>query len=209
MLVLMFMAPIAKADIGLPMIAVFLPPMWIGLVPIVLVEAFVISRRLAAPLRRTILPAFVGNLVSTLVGIPLAWVILAVVELICCGNARGLSTFGQKLYAVTVQAPWLIPYEHHFWWMIPCALIVMTVPCLVVSVLIEAPVNQLFLAGARTRLLWKATTIANAYSYVVLGLLVWPAWKLADHMQGLFGPMDEWFAEITFKIAGGLAGQHL
>jgi hypothetical protein len=146
--------------------------MWVALVPIVLVEGIVISRRLAAPLRRTILAAFLGKLVSTLVGIPLAWIILAASELICCGSARGLSTFGPKLYAVTVQAPWLIPYEDDFWWMVPCAVIVMVVPCFVVSVLIEAPVNLLFFKIRETRLLWKATAIANGYSYAVLGLLV-------------------------------------
>jgi hypothetical protein len=206
--VLMFIAPTAKADVGLPLVAVFLPPMWIALAPIVLVEAFVMSRRLAAPFPRAILPAAIGNLVSTLVGIPLAWMLLAVLEMICCADARGLATFGARLYAVTVQAPWLIPYERDFWWMIPCALIVMGVPCFVVSVLIEAPVNQLFFKSAGTRLLWKATTIANACSYLVLGLLIWPAWKITDPMRGVFGPVAEWFAEITFKIAGMLIGQH-
>ena len=45
-------------------------------------------------------------------------------------------------------------------------------------------------------------------SVVLLALLIWPAWKLADHMPDLFGPVGEWFVETTFKAVGALTGRH-
>jgi hypothetical protein len=201
-------SPAANADVGLPLVAAFLPPMWIAFVPIVIVEAVAVSRLLAVPFGLSVLSTFLGNLASTLIGIPVTWLVLAVLELLCCGSANGLSTFASKLYAVTVQAPWLIPYEQDFWWMIPCALAVMAVPFFIASVLIEAPINRLLLKDAPTRTLWRATALANLASYAVLGLLLWPAWKVADHFQGFFGPITEWFAELTFKVAGALSGHH-
>jgi hypothetical protein len=207
-LALTLISPAAHADIGVPMIAVFLPPIWLAFIPIVLVEALLLARLLDVSFGRAVTPAFLSNLASTLVGIPLMWFILAVAELICCGEARGLTTFSAKLYAVTVQAPWLIPYEKDLRWMVPCALAVLAIPCFVASVIVEAPVNQYFLRGAERRSLWRATAIANACSYVLLALLIWPAWKLANHLPGFFEPIGEWIVEITFKVAGALTGRH-
>jgi len=135
-------------------------------------------------------------------------VILAVAELICCGDAKGLATFSAKLYAVTVQAPWLIPYEKELHWMIPCALAVLAVPSFVASVLLEAPINRCFLRDVDGRSLWRATAIANICSYVLLALLIWPAWRLANHMPDLFRSVGDWFVEVTFKVAGVLTGHH-
>ena len=206
-LALMLVSPAAHADIGVPMIAVFLPPMWLAFIPIVLLEALLLARLLDVSFGRAVTPAFLSNLASTLVGIPLMWFVLAVAEMVCCGEARGLTTFSAKLYAVTVQSPWLIPYERDLRWMIPCALAVFAIPCFVASVIVEAPVNQYFLRTGR-RSLWRATAIANACSYMLLALLIWPAWKLANHMPGFFGPIGEWILETTFKVAGSLTGRH-
>jgi hypothetical protein len=205
-LALAVLSPTAQADVGLPMVAVFLPPLWLAFVPIVLLEAMILRRLMATPLRRALLSTFAGNFVSSLVGIPLTWVILAALELTCCGAAFGLSTLGSKVYAVTVQAPWLIPYEKDLSWMVPWALVAMAVPCFMASVLIEAPINRLFFKSAPSRAVWRATAIANACSYLLLGLLIWPARLVADRLSGVFGPVIEWFAELTFRIAGVLTG---
>jgi len=129
------------ADIGLPMIAVFLPPMWIAFVPVVLVEAFVLEKTLTLTRANGLRASFLGNLATTVAGVPLVWMILAVIEMLCCGAAKGLATTGARLYAVTAQAPWLIPYEKEFWWMIPVALGVLAVPCYATSVLFEGNIN--------------------------------------------------------------------
>src|SRR5439155_11355304 len=101
---------IARADMGLPLVAVILPPLWLALVPIILVEGVVLRRLTSAPFSKALASASLGNVVSTLIGIPIAWVALATLELVCCGEAKGVATVSAKLYAVTVQAPWLVPY---------------------------------------------------------------------------------------------------
>src|SRR6478672_7592675 len=79
----------ASANIGLPLVAVFLPPMWVALLPIILVEAVLISRLGRHPLPRTLVATAVANIASTIVGVPLLWFSLATIELVCCGAALG------------------------------------------------------------------------------------------------------------------------
>lgn len=193
---------VAYADMGLPMVAVFLPPMWLALPVVVLVEAVVLSRMLSVGMRSAIRSAAAGNLVSTFLGVPLAWLVLAVAELYCCGSARGLSTIGSRIYAVTVQAPWLIPYEGEFWWMVPCALVVLGLLFWLVSTLVEAPFNRWLLAPADPKRIWRATLVANAWSYVALGVLIWPIGALFGSSLDIFTPVTRGFVDITFRILG-------
>ena len=62
---------------------------------------------------------------------------LAVIELVLFGGAAGMDTGLQRVYAVTVQAPWLIPYDDAFWWMVPTSVAVLTVPFCAMSVALE------------------------------------------------------------------------
>src|SRR5208337_3541718 len=94
---------VTVADAGVPLVALFLPPLWLGLVPIILVKAFANCRLLSIPFRRTLLPATLGNLASAIVGIPLTWVFLATLEMFFFGTAHGLGTTGAKVYSVTIQ----------------------------------------------------------------------------------------------------------
>jgi hypothetical protein len=201
---------IAFADVGIPLVAVFLPPMWLGLVPIILVEALINSRLLSLPFRNTILPATFGNIASTLVGIPFMWVILASIELVFFGGAIGLQTMSAKFYAVTIQSPWLIPYEKDLRWMIPAALAVFSIPCLIVSILIEAPINRMGLSNVASRLIWKATAISNLASYICLAVLTWGGFVLQDKLNGvdtIFMPISRWIAGFVFRIASLFAGK--
>ena len=188
------------------MVAIFLPPMWLSLVPVILLESWVLRRALAVSNQSAILTATVANLVTTLIGIPLVWLVLAVAEGVCCGSAHGLATFGQKLYAVTVQAPWLIPYESDIGWMIPTALVVLLVPFFITTVAIEGYVSGRILPAVEPRKLWRATWVANAWSYLLLALLAWPALLIANQLQGIFRPLIEWFIGAVFKVAKILAG---
>jgi hypothetical protein len=200
----------AHADIGLPLIAVFLPPMWLALIPVVVVEAAVNGHLLAMPFRRSIVPASMGNLVSTIAGIPLMWLLLATAELVCCGEAKGLSTSGAKIYAVTIQAPWLIPYERDFHWMIPLALLVFAVPCYALSVAIEAPFNVMAFKTTPKKLVWRATAAANLASYLCLALLFWVEMRFFRNVNigiAFFEPIINWFLECVFRVAGSFAAK--
>jgi len=101
----------ARADIGLPMVAVYLPPAWLCFIPIVVLEASVGVVRAKLPMPRALIAQAVANGLSTGVGLPVTWIVLAVIQLNCCGGAIGLDSLAKRAYAVTIQAPWLIPYE--------------------------------------------------------------------------------------------------
>jgi hypothetical protein len=78
-----------------------------------------------------------GNILSTIAGLPFLWIALAAAELTFGGRALGLATPLTRIYAVTVRAPWLMPYQGNFTWMIPVSLLVLSVPAYALSVLIE------------------------------------------------------------------------
>jgi hypothetical protein len=127
----------ARANIGLPMIAILLPPAWGLLLPVIVLEAGLGAWRHSIPFGRAIPAQAAANLFSTLVGLPVGWFLLAILQLTCCGTALGLHTPLRRVYAVTIQAPWLIPYESDFWWMIPAAAAVLVVLFCALSIACE------------------------------------------------------------------------
>ena len=126
--------------------------------------------KLAVPMRRALAGASLSNALSTFVGIPLTWLSLVFLELVATngGEAWGLNTPLLKVAAVTVQAPWLIPYEHDLYWMVPAASLFLLFPSFVVSVIVEAwTLTRLWPSTARGRI-WGVTWLANLLSYALL-----------------------------------------
>ena len=160
----------ARADVGLPMIFISLPGMLIALVPIIIVETLVLSRRVALQNHAIVLKAVaLSNTVSTLFGVPIAWMILVALQ-IGTGGARsyGIQSLFGKILAVTWQAPWLIPYESDLDWMVPAASVVLLVPFFAASWFIELRVNRRMLPEVDERTLRRATRDANLLSYLLL-----------------------------------------
>jgi hypothetical protein len=69
------------------MIAVYWPPAWLASIPVVLIEGFAGFRILRVNFGRVIVASAVANLFSTLLGIPLTWLALALIELLAFGSA--------------------------------------------------------------------------------------------------------------------------
>ena len=186
------------------MIALFLPALWLSLLPVILVEAWVIARWLPLSPRRAVSGAALGNVISTLIGIPLMWMFLATAQLVLAGTARGLSSVGAKTYAVTVQAPWLIPYEEDLKWMIPAALIVLAIPAYILSVLIEWRCLLPFVESVNKTRTLRVVATANAASYAALALLfaiVLAAGSRLNILGALFEPVTMFFVENVFSAA--------
>jgi len=199
----------AQANMGLPMVAVFLPPLWLALLPIIAIETAVVARRTAKPAIPAAGAMALANIASTIIGVPLVWFTLAVVQALCCGTALGLESSLTKLYAVTVQSPWLLSYDGDFHWMIPAALLSMGLICLAMSVLVEAPIASRIL-GVGLNAMWRPVAWANIVSYVVLGgvgsLVAYGGMKL-EALYELFFPLSKSLAEGVFIVVGWLAGQ--
>jgi hypothetical protein len=113
----------AEADVGIPMLTVTWPGMLLALAPVVLIEAWIVRSRLRLETRESLRVVFLANLASTIIGIPVAWLVLVFLEMVATGGgtAMGLDTPWRRFLAVTIQAPWLIPYKSDLYWMVPAA----------------------------------------------------------------------------------------
>src|SRR5258708_5219035 len=150
------------------MIAVYWPPAWLAFIPVVLIEGFVGFRILRVNFGRVAVATAVANLFSTALGIPITWFALALIELFAFGSARGFETPIQKLYAVTVQSPWLMPYGEQSPWIVPVAAAVLSIPMYVMSVLSEYIITRFFFRSVTRRKILRWQLIGNAFSYVFL-----------------------------------------
>jgi len=160
---------IANADTGVPIIFVTLPAMVIALVPIVIIEAYVMARHLKLSFKRILKAAIWGNILSTIAGIPIAWGILVAIEIFTGGD---LNSPIRKFLAVTLQAPWPIPYESYLYWMISAAKLVLLVPFFFVSWWIENKVEKRILKDVQRAQLNIAVRNANLASYGLLAMIV-------------------------------------
>ncbi len=69
-------------NVGLPMLAVAWPAYWIALLPVVAIEALIARRLLGLPTLEAFALSGKANVVSTLIGIPIAWVALVALEMV-------------------------------------------------------------------------------------------------------------------------------
>jgi hypothetical protein len=161
----------AFANAGVPMIALTFPVMLAALIPIILIEAKVLSEFFKIRYWFTLLPSLAANLLSTLIGFPLSWCLLFGVELLTTGGsaAFGISTALGKIIAVTLQSAWLIPYENELGWMMPIAAAVGFIPAYFISVSSEAWVVRKFFRDRDPKDVWRAVRKANRVTY---GLLI-------------------------------------
>lgn len=169
------LSPSALADAGVPMLIIVWPASWMLLFAIIPVESFVAHRLLHIGWKKSFLAVTVANLASTLLGIPITWLLLVGLQMVLGGGgAYGLETDMNKILAVTLQSPWLIPYEQDLSWMIPAAAAVLCVPFLFMSVVVEYFVVRRFIAREDWRLVWRWSWIANAITYglIISGILV-------------------------------------
>lgn len=170
-----------SADAGVPMLFVTFPAMVLALVPVVLLESFVLVRILKRRASSLVKSATIANVVSTIIGIPLTWVLLVALEWITGGDAvHGFTAPLQKFLAVTWQAPWLLPYEGDLYWMVPTASLSLLVPFFFASYLIEAPIVAHFEREVPRAEVRAAVFRANLASYAGLAVfnVAWLIWSV-------------------------------
>ena len=169
----------ANADAGVPMLFVTFPAMLLALIPIVFVETLVLARLMKRSRISLVKSAAVANMVSTIVGIPLTWIALVLLEFLTGGGAgHGLRSPLEKFLAVTWEAPWLLPYDSQLYWMVPTASLSLLVPFFFASYFIEAPIVARYQCDVPRALVRFAVFRANVASYIGLtvfniGWLVW------------------------------------
>ena len=128
----------AEANVGLPMIFITLPSMLAALIPIIALESFILRQKLSLSWRTSLKTISIANIVSTLFGIPLVWIILVIFEISFSyllfylppmRNFYGnLDSNFAIIFNLILQSPWLVPIESELYWMIPVAFLVLLFP---------------------------------------------------------------------------------
>jgi len=170
----LLLAPcLAHANAGLPMLALAWPAQWVALVPIVLFECEFSRRQLQLPFRRILWPISKANLISTLVGVPVAWLaMLAPLMVVSFGyslvpNSAEIPSFVQFLL-FPLTAAWVggtSPWEVYF------AFVVLTVPFCLLSIFLEEGVLRKLLPEQDRSAIRSVTVRANVWSYALLSIL--------------------------------------
>lgn len=171
---------LAYANAGVPMLMLAMPVYAISLLPIIGIESLYLSKKLSLELHQALKAVSISNLASTLVGIPITWVLLVFIQMVTGGGSsyEVSTTFG-KIIAVTWQAPWLIPHEKELGWMIPVAGTFLLVPFYFASWWSEYFVSIKMLKNQSPIELKKYTRNANLITYLLLAL-----WPLGMYIKG-------------------------
>jgi hypothetical protein len=163
---ILFTPAAARADTGVPMLVYVWPSAWVLFVPICLIEALIAKRVLRLPLVQCAKLALVANAWSTLVGIPLTWCGMLLVELlaglgIAVTGARPSGVWSALLSPFVVA--WLGPVARA--WHVYTAAALLCIPFCFVSIRVErwSAAKQVPLAAAR-----RWANIANLATYVPL-----------------------------------------
>ena len=163
----------ASDNAGVPMLALVWPTQWIGLLPIVLVEAAVFQFAGNVPWRQSVWPIAKANLLSTLVGIPLAWLALLVLQFAVSGvvvsavpaDISGSAIIRYLLFPLL--AAWAPAGSN---WEIYAAFLILAIPFCAVSVQVEGRYLKSKLIRHDQKRLFAMTKVANVASYLLLCL---------------------------------------
>jgi hypothetical protein len=171
----------ARADMGVPMIFVTMPLMVFALIPVILIEAFVLARRFQQSLKSVLWAASAANLVSTFIGIPITWCLLALIQLLTGGGgAYQIHTILGRFFSVTWQGSWLFHLESELYWRVPASILFLLIPFFFASYWVEYLVARRMLKNRDRGEVKRGVYFANLASYALLALIVF-GWLLMSH----------------------------
>ena len=170
-------APAAYADMGLPMLAITLPAALWALIPVILVEAYVFKRHGFA-FQWSLQWNAVANVVSTVAGVPLAWLALVIADgvigigIYSLGAFHNLGTGPGRIFDFLINIAWLPPMENmkDYDWAVPTAYLMLLVPFFFASWQIEYRIIAWWNKDKDAKAIRRAGFYANLVSYILLAL---------------------------------------
>ena len=180
------MRSVLLADVGVPMIFVDWPLMICALIPVIAIEALIIRKRLVLSFGRAFAGATKANVVSTLVGVPLAWGIMLAVEFATMypvfwaaerWHWRGESPVFYIFYVLGMA--WTGPPVYSIW-PIALAAALLLIPTFFVSFRIERRLYRRFYPELDCSAVDSSAWSANLWSYGLLFAVAcgWVGWEL-------------------------------
>ncbi len=152
------------------------PVILVFLAPVIAIEAVFLKVRLHSKWGPTIAAASKANLITMLLGFPLAWLIFLVVEMILYSALMfsgvedhvrwTLNPHVSDFLIVVTSAAWMGPVEEK--WAVPVAFVVLLVPSFLLSGYVESRLldTKRWLQYGSARAVWQA----NLISYIFLAV---------------------------------------
>jgi hypothetical protein len=134
--------PPLLADMGIPMIVLTFPAMVILLIPVVVVEALLCKKWLGLTTWQSMKANALSNLASMIGGIPVAWVVMVILQFAVMAALEGTRSSQQSnspmasTVVFLLSPAWLPPVGRNLW-LIPAAVLLILVPFFFVSYGIE------------------------------------------------------------------------
>ncbi|MFA5320162.1 MAG: hypothetical protein WC418_03155 [Candidatus Omnitrophota bacterium] len=158
------------ANAGLPIIFITFPYMLLAFIPIFLIEGVVYKKRLNMSYGSSFSVSFLANLLSTLIGFPLAWLLSLVVEILLSLSQQGATGTVSKVLLTVLGPAWLAPpIETADQWYVPIAAFFGLIPAYFVSVWMELFVARRCFDKVDIKEVKKAVRAANLLTYGILG----------------------------------------
>jgi len=175
-LILFFYASPAIANVGFPMLIIAWPGMIIALIPIIALESYCLRSMLKLPFAKSLKLMTIANLESTIIGIPLTWVALLLIEMLVSFVGWSIFKIGTELpdvltyiYMTTLGAAWLVPFEE---WVIPAASLFLLIPFYFVTWYVEYRCLKKRIKKTKPAILKGIVRNINLISYGLLGIIV-------------------------------------
>jgi hypothetical protein len=175
------------ADVGLPMVALYLPPAWLALLPIIFIESGYGVRRYNLSFRRAFLAQATANCLSTVIGIPITWLAIVLIQIVTLPGGVGPA--------------WLLPDPS--WWSVAAAIAVLTVVFYFMSVATEGFVVARFFRQVPRQTIRRWMIQANGITYMLLLALIFVGFlapKVSEPMMRLMQPVNEGIVGSVFWV---------
>ncbi len=163
----------ALANMGIPMLAIAWPALWLSFVPVVLIEACFLKRMIGVTFGNATKAMLYANMVSTLVGVPLVWGMLLAIEFAIGSTLlSGELTSKASIVAMTIiGAPW-IGGGGETSLDVAVAFAILAVWFCLASILVEHRVLRRRFEGFAYNAILRCVAIANVTTYAVITVLV-------------------------------------
>jgi hypothetical protein len=181
------------ADVGIPMVALYLPFAWFALVPIILIEVGYGARRYNFSFRRAFLAQATANCLSTVIGIPTTWLLIVLLQFFTIPSGTGPA--------------WLLPDPS--WWSIAAAIAVLTIVFYFMSVATEGFVVARFFREVPRQTIRRWMIQANGITYALLLALILVGIavpKISKPMLQLMEPVNEAIIDGAFLTVARISG---
>jgi hypothetical protein len=186
LILLLFSPAVAQADAGIPMLPFAYPVILLFLLPVIGIEALYLRIKLHTAWGETLKGVAKANLITMVLGFPLAWILLFGLEMLFWYGLYSAGIQGQlgriqwnphltEIIQVILSAPWLNPIEKR--WAIPLAFVALLVPSFLVSAWLEALfINRgdwVGFNGKCSRAIWQANIISYLFLAIMGSVSLW------------------------------------